>query len=194
MYNFKSDQIIIWDAEYTAWEWSLARNWSRENEYREVVEIWALKVDTKTLEIIDTFHIYIKPIFNPKLSDYFIKLTWIEQDVVDEKWKDFFESMNKFNHWIWGLDCYSFWNDWLVIAENCWLNKFSFPFVKVVFRDARDIFYQYSIETNKYSSWTIHKAIWLESNEKEHTALWDAKNILNTLKNINKKTKINSYQ
>lgn len=184
MYNFRTDKIIIWDTEYTSWEWSLDTKWSRNNEFREVVEIWAIKVDTKTFEILDIFHVFVNPIINHTLSDYFMNLTWIKQKIIDSKWRDFWIVLKDFEKWSEWLDAYSFWNDELVIAENCWLNKISFPFRWNMFRNARDIFKSFWIDAYKFNSWTIHKAVWIESNEKEHTALGDAKNIVNSMRKL----------
>ena len=36
--------LLIIDAEWTAWEGSMERNWSLENEYREIAQISAFKI------------------------------------------------------------------------------------------------------------------------------------------------------
>ena len=36
-------QIIIFDTEFTAWEGSAQRNWSFDWEYREIIQIAAVK-------------------------------------------------------------------------------------------------------------------------------------------------------
>ena len=33
-----TDRFVIYDTEYTAWEGSLARNWSGPNEHRELLQ------------------------------------------------------------------------------------------------------------------------------------------------------------
>ena len=40
--------IIIFDTEFTAWAGSQERDFSGPNEYRELVEIGAIKIDTRT--------------------------------------------------------------------------------------------------------------------------------------------------
>ncbi len=184
MYNFEKDTIIIWDSEFTTWEWAMFRWWSGQNEYRELVEIWAIKIDTKTFEIIDEFHFYVKPKINPELSEYFTGLTWITQDKVDKYWINFWEVMVNFEKWAFWMDLYSYWNDKNILVENCWLNGVIFPSKSFVCKDVRKVFDSFWIEASKFSSWTIHKSVWLNTKNIEHTAIWDSINILNTLEYI----------
>ena len=53
-------------------------------------------MDTKTRKEIDSFTIFIKPIKNPKLSEYFIELTKITQEEVDAQGKDFKSAVQEF--------------------------------------------------------------------------------------------------
>lgn len=181
MYNFKNDTIIIWDTEFTSWDWSMNRWWSWPNEYRELVELWAIKIDTNSFYIIDSLHIYVKPKINPNLSTYFSDLTGIDQSVIEEKWIDFTEAMSQLENWAWWYELYSYWNDKNILVENCWLNWIQFPFKKFVFKDVRDVFDTFWINSSVFSSWTIHKAFWLNTSNHEHSAVWDSMNILNTL-------------
>ncbi|VDN13786.1 unnamed protein product [Dibothriocephalus latus] len=50
---------------------------------QEIIEFPVLKVDAATLDVTDTFHRYVHPVFNPKLSDFCTQLTGIIQDMVD---------------------------------------------------------------------------------------------------------------
>jgi hypothetical protein len=72
------NEFILWDTEYTSWKGSQERNWKKTKksditEYKELVMIGAIKVKKigNTLKIIDNKKIYIKPTYNPILSDYF---------------------------------------------------------------------------------------------------------------------------
>ena len=86
-FDLLPEKFIIFDTEYTAWEGSQERNWSGVNEYMELVQIGALKVvkTSRTIKIVKKFNIYIKPKKNPELSEYFINLTGITQNMVDKK-------------------------------------------------------------------------------------------------------------
>ncbi|XP_069832811.1 3'-5' exoribonuclease 1 [Dendropsophus ebraccatus] len=50
----------------------------------EIIEFPIVLVNTRTLEIEDTFQCYVKPEIKPKLSEFCINLTGITQDVVDK--------------------------------------------------------------------------------------------------------------
>ncbi|KFQ40144.1 3'-5' exoribonuclease 1, partial [Mesitornis unicolor] len=50
----------------------------------EIIEFPIVLLNTRTLEIEDTFQQYVKPEINPKLSDFCISLTGITQDIVDK--------------------------------------------------------------------------------------------------------------
>jgi inhibitor of KinA sporulation pathway (predicted exonuclease) len=70
--------IIVYDLEYTAWEGSLARRWGGEGEYRELVQIGAVKLEMADgFPEIASFERLCRPGFNPELSDYFTGLTGI---------------------------------------------------------------------------------------------------------------------
>ena len=48
------DTFIILDTEYTSWKGSQERNWSRKNEYKELVQIAAIKIKKKSKHIGDS--------------------------------------------------------------------------------------------------------------------------------------------
>ncbi|KAK9955284.1 hypothetical protein ABG768_015166 [Culter alburnus] len=50
----------------------------------EIIEFPMVLVDTHTLEIVDSFQEYVKPVVNPQLSEFCVKLTGITQKMVDE--------------------------------------------------------------------------------------------------------------
>lgn len=52
------NKIIIFDTEFTAWEGSQDRNWSRPNEFQEIVQIGALLVETKDFTELDFQRFY----------------------------------------------------------------------------------------------------------------------------------------
>ena len=68
-------KVVIFDTEYTTWEGAMERNWSGPGEYKEIVEIGAVLVETDNFSEVDTFSAYVKPVKNPKLSELFINLT-----------------------------------------------------------------------------------------------------------------------
>jgi len=66
--------IIIADLEATCWKNKKLRS--------EIIEIGAVKLNNK-LEIIDEFDEFVKPYFNPELSDFCKKLTSIKQEDIN---------------------------------------------------------------------------------------------------------------
>jgi inhibitor of KinA sporulation pathway (predicted exonuclease) len=72
-----SPTITIFDLEYTAWECSMARHWLTPGQFREVVQIGAVRLDADSFAILDTFEALVVPRVNPVLSPYFENLTGI---------------------------------------------------------------------------------------------------------------------
>ena len=64
------DTFIIFDTEFTAWEGSQERKWKGVNEYRELVQISAIRVKKKgnTIAITKKLNLYALPRINPMLS------------------------------------------------------------------------------------------------------------------------------
>ncbi len=183
MYTFRSDKIIILDTEYTSREWALKRNFSGPHEFPEIIQIAAILVDTKTFEELDRFVAFVKPLYNPTLSDFIKELTHITQEQVDGA-EDFVTVIKKFKDRAWDIDTYSFGNDGLTIAENCGLNKMAFPFRIGMFQDAREIFRASGIPAEQYVSSTINKYFQIENEGTGHNALDDVRNIIRSLKKL----------
>ncbi len=102
------EKIIIFDTEFTSWEGSMERDWDGENEFKELVQIGAVVFDTRTLQEVDTCNVYTKPARNPLLSEYFIHLTGITQEVLDTQGVDIEKGIMNFVEWAGEYDLYSF--------------------------------------------------------------------------------------
>ena len=74
-----SPTITVFDLEYTAWECSMARRWLAPGEFKEVVQIGAVKLDADSLESLGEFDMLVRPRINAVLSPYFENLTGITQ-------------------------------------------------------------------------------------------------------------------
>ena len=183
MYTFRSDKIIILDTEYTSRKWAQEINFSGPHEFPEIIQIAAIIIDTKTFEELDSFVSFVKPQFNPILSDYIKNLTHITQEQVDTA-EDFITVMKKFSSRAWDKDVYSYGNDGIVIAENYWLHKINFPFRADMFQDVREIFRAVWIPAEKYMSWTINEYFNIENPDQAHDALDDSRNILRAMKKL----------
>ena len=115
--------FIIFDLEYTTWEGALDRGWDRDNEYREIVQLAALKVDSDTLQVIAKLDLLIKPTVNPILSDYFQQLTGIIQHDIDQRGLSFTEAYDQFIEFCKPGLVFSYNNDMFILGENAALNK-----------------------------------------------------------------------
>ncbi len=130
--------LVVFDTEYTAWEGSNARGWSRPGEHREIVQIGAVKLAREPgLGEVDTFDLLVRPRINPRLSDYFIALTGITQADVESRGLPFAEALDAFAAFVDDTvgAVFSFGNDQWVVAENCRLNGIPYPLDDGLFRN-----------------------------------------------------------
>ena len=93
-----SGRVIILDLEYTSWEGSIHRNWAEKWEFREIVQIGAVRLTVKRHEFIkeETFERIVKPVRNPQLSDHFSNLTGITNNLVSEQGNYFNDAFTDF--------------------------------------------------------------------------------------------------
>ncbi len=92
--NFR--YVIILDFESTCYNRITKED---KIELFEIIEFPSVILDTHTLEIVDTFQEYIKPIHHPKLTDYCVNLTGITQEQVDNG-ISLFECLQKYETWL----------------------------------------------------------------------------------------------
>lgn len=195
--NNLPDYFIIFDTEYTAWEESQKNNWNKQNEYMELVQIGALKIRKKKnkLEILDKISILIKPKINPILSKYFINLTQITQNELNNNSYSFEDGMKIFYDFCFyknkNISLYSYGNDYDIILYNLDLYKKLDDSVYRLWRkhfyDIKNIFKNY-IDVNKYSSGTLYTAFNInpDNNISIHNALWDSMSLFLSLNHLHK--------
>lgn len=99
--------IVIFDTEYTSWEGCLKNGWHLPQR-QEIVQIGALKIDLETLEVVEEFCRFVIPTFNPLLSDYFINLTGITNEKLQQDGASFAEVYRDFEKFCSGSTCYSY--------------------------------------------------------------------------------------
>ncbi len=167
---------IIFDTEYTAWESSQARGWSDPGEYREIIQLGAIKV-TAGREI-DHLLCYGAPVKNPLLSAYIINLTGVTQAAVDTQGLPIGELITHFATWAANLPLYSYGHDGEVLAENCALLDVPNPIPATQFHDIRPYFAIAGVDPADYMSSTIPTAFGATPPPAAHDALNDARSIL----------------
>lgn len=182
--NFEKT-FIIYDTEFTAWSGSQERNWDLPNEYRELVAIGALKVrkENNNYVIEDSLKILFIPKINNILSDYFINLTSITNDEINKYGYDYQDGMKLFLEFCGDLDRYSYGNDYNIFEENYNLYKLKNNLKENKFKDIRPYFDNFNINTNNYTSGSIHKHFNIKiDNQQIHDPLFDCLSIFNTIK------------
>jgi inhibitor of KinA sporulation pathway (predicted exonuclease) len=169
------DRFVLWDTEYTAWKGSQERNWSGKGEYREIVQIGAIALEGPALVEESAFSVFIQPVKNPELSEYFIELTGITQNDILSSGVSFGEALSRFESWVSESPCYSFGGDESVLKENCEL--FGLPFPHLTYRDVRAVFEEGGVQAKRYTSGTITEAFGRKSSHRAHNALNDVRTI-----------------
>lgn len=87
------DFMMIVDIEHTC-----TLDGSIPPDEREIIELGAVVVDIKSLEIIDEFSALVKPQRNPEISNFCSQLTGITQSELDNS-DDFKTVFSDFLHW-----------------------------------------------------------------------------------------------
>ena len=122
--RFKMGQnFIIFDSEYASWDGFLSAP-AEEKKKAEIVQIAALKIDARNLNVIDELNLYVKPRFTPRLTDYFIKLTGITDELLAEKGTDFLTAYRKFLDFCGRAPCYSHvWDTTVSLGDGLIFNN-----------------------------------------------------------------------
>ncbi|MCC2617066.1 exonuclease domain-containing protein [Aestuariibacter halophilus] len=168
------------DTEFTAWPGSMARNWRGDNEHREIVQIGACRfiVTATGARPGATFNVLIRPQRNPQLSDYFVKLTGIEQAMIDNMGIDFPSALKQFHDFTHQgqLACFCWGNDVDVLAENCRLHDIAMPPFRQ-WRDLRQLAQSHGVSASHNDSGQLAQALGIPLLGHNHNALFDVRSI-----------------
>ena len=188
--------LVIFDTEYTTWQGCLEHGW-KDKQKKEIVQIAALKV-SDDLNVLDEFNILCKPTINPVLSDYFINLTHIDNNMINKHGILFSEAYRMFIDFVgtdicyshaWGADFYNK-SDGLVMEENLALYKIA-ESNNITYRNIAAVFaklYQdHNMHIKSQCSGQIAQILGIEKNLTKlgldiHNALYDVYSILEGLK------------
>ena len=188
--------FVIFDTEYTTWEGCLQNGWTG-NRKKEIVQLSALKV-SENFEVLAQFNKVCIPTANPQLSEYFVNLTGITNEFVQENGVSFQELYADFKNFVNGDICCSHsWgkefsdkSDGYVIYENMQINNLakdeSFKFCNLA-EIFKTLYQKHNIDVKKQSSGEIVKVLGLEDkianlNLDVHNALFDVYSILEGLR------------
>ena len=167
-------QAIVFDLEFTAWEGSMRHRWLRPGEFKEVVQIGAVKVDAATLAVVDRFEALVRPRINPRLSAYLENLTGISNDAVRAQGRDFADAYADFLGFCGGAVTSAFGRDDLVLDENLRLYGLTPPAVPPEFRDSRPWFRDQGFATQGLHSCDIGPKLGVPFEGRAHNALADS--------------------
>lgn len=99
-------------------------------EETEIIEIGAVMADAKTLEVVDEFSTFVRPVRNPQLTAFCTELTSIVQEQVDDA-PTFSEAIAALNQWTDKYPGYLFcsWGgyDRNQITRECRSNSIAYP-------------------------------------------------------------------
>lgn len=188
-----TENFIIFDTEYASWQGFLDAP-EEEKKKAEIVQIAALKVRLNDLSVIEQLNLYIKPHFTPKLTDYFINLTGITDQLLAKEGIPFPEAYRRFKEFVGSLPCYS--HGWSLASRpiadgevmNYNLDMFKQPDATPPdYRNIAEWFQQTYREKNlsitKQASGQIAKLLGIEEELQqlgldEHNAFYDVHSIL----------------
>lgn len=174
--------FVLYDLEWTSWEGAAQRGWNGPREYREVIQIGAIRVDAQLKEL-GTFLRLVRPSANPQLSAFIIALTGIMQEAIDGYGICFPDALNEFARFCDGAVAHSWGCDHAVLFENAALVAMgTFPMLPRQFIDVRHLFFEHGVSAQDYMSSTIPRCFGLEPPAHVHNALSDARSILMALR------------
>ncbi|WP_420405870.1 exonuclease domain-containing protein [Nisaea sp.] len=180
-------RIVVFDLEITAWEGSLARNWSGPGEYMEVVQIGAVKLDAAMpMAELDSFEILVQPEKNPVLSEYFTALTGIGNADLEREAVGFAEALSLFATFVGDARAVlSNGADWSDLVQNAEWVGMDWPFAAGLFSNIRpDIAQALGVPNREAVSSGLPARLGLEEVAGAHTGLGDSRAIAAALRQL----------
>lgn len=182
----RKSPVIIYDTEFTAWPGSAENAWSREGEYREIIQIGALCMDFVNKREVRRMNLVVKPAINPQLSEYIIELTGVTQGRLDNEgipFADAIAMLHEFSNYG-EYPLMSYGRDFEVLLENARLSSVVLS-KDFDFYNLAPMFRALGVDTKKISSGLLHKHFGLDQSGSTHDALYDASSLAMSLKFVN---------
>jgi inhibitor of KinA sporulation pathway (predicted exonuclease) len=171
------DMLIVFDLEFTAWECSMASHWLRPGEFKEVVQIGAVRLDAASFQILDEFEILVRPAINSVLSPYLENLTGITNSQLAERGVDFATAYDRFVAFAGGAPISAFGHDEWVLEENIRLYGLKQMTPLPVFHDLRAWFAEHQVDPRGMHSCDIGPSLGVPFIGRAHNALDDARSV-----------------
>ncbi len=175
--------LTVFDLEFTAWECSMAGHWLKPGEFKEVVQIGAVKLDA-AFNILDEFEILVRPRVNSTLSPYFENLTGIGNALVTMKGVDFELAYRRFVTFAGACPIAAFGHDEWVLEENIRLYGLSGLPPLPPFQDLRLWFAARGLDPRGVYSSDIAAKAGADFIGRDHNALDDARCLAAGMKSL----------
>lgn len=175
--GMRMPSITVFDLEYTAWTGSMAGTWLAPGQFREVVQIGAIRLDADSFARLAEFEVLVRPRVNPCLSPYFENLTGIASDRVAAEGVDFAEGYERFLTFAGDGPIAAFGRDDKVLAENLRLYGIGDAKVLPLFYDLRGWFAVQGLDPRGRHSCDIGPALGVPFVGRSHNALDDARSL-----------------
>ena len=169
--------LTLFDLEFTAWECSMASHWLRPGEFKEVVQIGALRLDARNFAVLDQFDILVRPRINPLLSPYFENLTGITSAQIQRRGLDFADAYRRFAAFAEGGSNCAFGHDEGILNENIRLYGLQDMPRLPEFFDLRAWFASRGIDPRGMLSCEMGPALGVPFEGRLHNALDDARSL-----------------
>ncbi|HEX4117930.1 MAG TPA: 3'-5' exonuclease [Rhizomicrobium sp.] len=169
--------LVIFDLEFTAWPDSMGGHWLAPGQFKEVVQIGAVRLETKNLAITASFDCLVKPRINPVLSDYFVNLTGISNARLAKEGVDFGTAYRSFAGFAGDNTIASFGHDEWVLDENIRLYGLKDLPAPLPFLELRGWFDRHGINPKGLHSCDIGPLLGVPFEGQMHDALCDARSI-----------------
>lgn len=181
-----SGEFAILDAEYTAWEGSMARLWSEPWEFRELIQIGAIRLTGDTYIETGCFETLIRPTRNPVLSDYIVRLTGITDAMIRRSGISFSDAIARLRDFLRGIGTVLVNGlDGVVLRENCQFNGADFDLGGPKFVNLRPTLAQVmNRPAAELMSNRLPELVGLPEPSTKHTGLADARAIAAALREL----------
>ena len=183
--------FVVADLEYTTWPGAMVRGWSDPGEFREIVQIGAVRVaHGDSLCETDALSFLVRPTLNPVLSDYFMALTGITSDDVAEHGTTLESALQDFVAFTDGLPVLTHGGDDRVIVAECARKSLTNPMDETTWQDIRPPFEAYTGRKMMSSDLPAHFG--LPDQGRSHDALADSRALLRVLAHLQEAGKLAS--
>lgn len=180
-------EVTILDTEFTSWAGAQERDWSGPNEYRELVQIGAIRLHPITLKETAALDLIVKPLRNPVLSDYFIGLTGITNDRLERDGLSFANAIERFRDFMQGGPLYSYGGDDTILNENIQLHGYDGDIQTFSGHDLHDWFTGQGVETASVCSGELARHVGAEFDPPAHDAVNDVRSITAAIRHLHNK-------